>query len=81
VDEDLDGRVAEHGGQRGWVERLALVERIEHVGPHAALLRRVGNGDLHEAEQGLVTPLGHELRVDRELSVLACQIGQLLGCG
>ena len=62
VQDHLDGRVGEHPGERREV-RVPL-QRIEHLGPHAALRARVRHRHLHEAQQGLVAAFGHELRVD-----------------
>ncbi len=39
----------------------------------------VGHGHLHEAELGLIPPLGHELRVDRQTTMLASPRGDQIG--
>ena len=51
----LDGRVREHAGEGGEVE-LAL-ERVEHLGAHAALGIRIRHGHLHQTQQRLVAAL------------------------
>jgi hypothetical protein len=62
VQDDLDRRVGEHRRQRRGVE--AVHERVEH----GDLL---ADDDLDEAEERLVPPLRHELRVEAEPAELA----------
>ena len=77
MEHDLDAGVGEHLGERGRVEAL---EGVEHRDLAA-------DADLHEAQQRLVAPLRHELRVDPEAPFAGGALGQardvahLPGCG
>ena len=75
VHHHLDVRVGEHARERGEVG--VALERVEHLGAHAALGVRVGHRHLHQAQQRLVAALGHELRVDCNPPSRGCALGQL----
>ena len=68
-------RVGEHARERRGVGRV-VAERVEHLGAHAVGCVGVGHRDLGQAEQRLVAPLGHELRVDRDPPVGGGLLGQ-----
>ena len=74
VHHDLDAGVGQHRRQGSC--REALLERIQELDPlgHAGDLR---GGELHEAQQGAVTALAHELRVQREPARRPRPLGEL----
>ena len=75
VHHNLDRRVGEHLRERLGVE--LVLDRVEHLGPHAAGGVRVGHRDLREAKERLVAPLGDELSVDGEPPARDCALGKL----
>ena len=70
--DDLDRGIGEDLRQRLRVERA--VQRVEDLDAQA-----VGSldGDLHEAQERLVAPLAHELRVDAQAAACARHVGKL----
>ena len=64
VHDDLNGGVGEHVGE--WAEVEILLERVDQRDP-LSRAGALGDGELHEAQQGPVAALAHELGVEREL--------------